>query len=150
MGSKRKPFIISKAISEAVLRSGEESDWSAFQVIEIWTLASIHLTEEVTGALFDEVLSRSGSAALFRRRHYKVTGCDVLRIKLPPGYACNPIHILSEKARRLIKENWPLMDSPRADCQWHEFSDSLLMLLIKRKVVSNRLKGKKLEQDLGL
>lgn len=51
MGSKRKPFIISKAVSVAVVRSGEENDWTPYQVVEIWTLASIHLTEDTIGAV---------------------------------------------------------------------------------------------------
>ena len=150
MGSKRKPFITSKAIREAVIRSGEKNDWSASQVIEIWELASIHLTEQLASAAFDEVLNKADSTALFHRRHYKVTGSEMLRFDQSPGGACNPIYILSEKVRLLIKEKWPLTDSAGAGCQWHDFSDSLLIVLMKKNVVSNRLKGKKLEQDLGL
>ncbi|MBL7227974.1 MAG: hypothetical protein JJK56_08240 [Pseudomonas sp.] len=150
MGSKRKPFIISKAVSGAVVRSGEENDWTAYQVVEIWTLASIHLPEETIGAVFDEVLRRSGPIALFDRRHYKVTGCEAPILDQPLGRACNLISILSEKVRFLIKKKWPLANSAGAGCQWHDFSDSLLLALMKKNVVPNHLKGKKLEQDLGL
>lgn len=150
MGSKRKPFITSKAVSEAVIKSGEENDWSAAQVIEIWQLAAMHLNEPMAGKVFDDVLYEAGSAALFHRRHYKVTGSEILRFDHSPGDTCNPTCILSDRARSLIRVKWPLDTSSGRGCQWHDFSESLLIVLIKRNVVPNRLKRKKLEQDLGL
>jgi hypothetical protein len=149
MGSKRKPFITSKAVSEAVIRSGERNNWPVSEVTEIWKLAAIHLSEEVIGTAFEEIICKGSSAALFRRCHYKVRGSEILRLD-QPAFGCNPICILGEKVRTLIKERWPLETSTANGPQWHDFSDSLLMVLMKRKVVSNRLKGKKIEQDLGL
>lgn len=150
MGSKRKPFITSKAVSEAVLKSGEGNDWSAAQVMEIWELAAMHLNEPIVIKVFDDVLYKAGSAALFHRRHYMVTGSETLRFDHSPRDSCNPTCILSDRVRSLIRIKWPLEISLDRGCQWHDFSDSLLIVLMKMNVVPNRLKGKKLEQDLGL
>ena len=150
MGSKRKPFITAKAISEAVIRSGEQNNWSASQIIEIWELASLHLCEQLANEAFADVLRKSGSPALFKKHHYKVTGSQMLRFAQPLAAACNPIYILSDRVRLFIKDEWPIKDSAAGSCQWHDFSDSLLRVLMRKKVVPHRLKGKKLEQDLGL
>jgi hypothetical protein len=101
MGSKRKPFITSKAVSEAVIKSGEENDWSAAQVIEIWELAARHLNEPMARKVFDDFLYKAGSAALFHRRHYKVTGSETLRFDHSPRDACNPTCILNDRVDHL-------------------------------------------------
>lgn len=149
MGSKRKPFITTKAVSEAVIRSGERNNWAVSEVTEVWKLAGIHLTEELIGTAFDEVICKASSAALFRRCHYKVKGSEILRLDQPAS-AFNPVCILGKKVRTLIKDQWPLEPSTTNNPQWHDFTDAILMMLMKRKVVSNHLKGKKIEQDLGL
>lgn len=41
MGSKRKPFVTTKAISEVIIRSGESCDWPSSHIQEIWQLASM-------------------------------------------------------------------------------------------------------------
>lgn len=149
MGSKRKPFITSKAVSEAVIRSGKRNNWSLSEVTEVWKLAANHLTEDLIDKAFDEVIYEANSAALFLRCHYKVKGSEILRL-YQPASACNPVCILGKKVRTLIKEQWPLEPSTANSPQWHDFTDAILMMLMKRKVVSSHLKGKKIEQDLGL
>ncbi|MFP3849032.1 hypothetical protein [Pseudomonas sp. W5-01] len=149
MGSKRKPFITSKAISEAVIRSGERNNWSVSEVTEVWKLAAYYLTEELIDTAFHKVIHEESSAALFRRCHYKVKGSEILHLDQPAS-ASNPVCILGKKVRTLIKEGWPLEPSTANGPQWHDFTDAILMMLMKRKVLSNHLKGKKIEQDLGL
>jgi hypothetical protein len=150
MGGKRKPFITSKAVSEAVIRSGEACGWASTLTQEAWELASMHLTEEIVGTAFDAFLIKPGFSALFQRSVYMVTGSEELRFSCPSGCLSNPSYILSEKIRNLIKRDWPLMPLVGRPCEWHDFSASLLEVLMEAKVSSHRLKGKKLEEDLGM
>jgi hypothetical protein len=149
MGSKRKPFITTKAVSEAVMKSGRESDWSESQIKEIWWLAADHLSELEVSAAFDDVLSRPNISQIFIRRNYKVTGYETLQLGRGSAPICDPTRILGEKVKALIKMEWPLAISEVGDSRWHDFSDSLLMACMKKNLVPNRLKGKKVEQDLG-
>ena len=45
MGGKRKPFITTKAVSEAVVRSGVTRGWTLPLIQEVWELSSLHLSE---------------------------------------------------------------------------------------------------------
>lgn len=54
MGSKRKPFITSKAVSEALIKSGRDNNWTASEVIEIGELAGVHFSEHLVDAAFEQ------------------------------------------------------------------------------------------------
>ncbi|MBF8774027.1 hypothetical protein [Pseudomonas fulva] len=150
MGSKRKPFITCKALSLAVIESGITRNWPAPYLLEIWQLASLHLTEEAIGAAFGETVSNPGYKSLIMRRDYKVTASDTLHFPHPPNSSCNPIYILSEKFRDLVKSEWPWPEPEHLDCKWHDFSLLLLDMLLKENAAPLRLKGKLLEEDLGI
>lgn len=150
MGSKRKPFITSKGVSQALINSGEANGWSAYEVVEIWRLAALHLTEQMAEVAFDQALQKPGISEIFRRSHYKVTGTGVRHINQAPDHAYDSLSILTEKIRCLIKEKWPLAASTDSACQWHDFTDLLLIALMRNKAAPLRFKAKKVERDLGL
>lgn len=150
MGSKRKPFITAKSISEVIIRSGESCDWPSSHIQEIWQLASIHISEDVIRASFDHLIDKPDWKSLLDRRSYKVTGTESRRFIRPSGSLSDPIGILSEKIRFLVKREWPWEVVEASHCEWHDFSATLLEVLMKQRVASLRLKRKKLEQDLGM
>ncbi|RFQ05951.1 hypothetical protein D0O09_01870 [Pseudomonas putida] len=125
-------------------------NWTAPYLLEIWQLASFHLTEEAIGAAFDEIIKKPGYKSLIGRRVYKVSASDTCYLPCPPNSACNPIQILSEKFRSLVKSEWPWPEPEHFDCKWHDFSLLLLNMLSKQNSASLRLKGKLLEEDLGI
>jgi len=150
MGSKRKPFITAKAISEVIIRSGESCDWPSSHIQEIWQLASIHISEDVISASFDHLIGKPGWKSLLHRSSYKVTGTEARCFIRPSNNLSDPIGILSEKIRSLVKREWPWEVEESSHCEWNDFSAALLEALMKQRVASLRLKGKKLEQDLGM
>lgn len=150
MGGKRKPFITTKAINEAIYKSLIASNWQQSLILELWELASLHLTEEVCRRAFKDVIVRPGVSALFERNAYKITGKEVIRFDCPPGSLSNPCYILSDMLRELIKRDWPLIKEPGPRCDWYDFSDALLEILLRQGFASRRLKIKKLEDDLGM
>lgn len=150
MGGKRKPFITAKAISEAIVRSGKTRGWTPSHIVEVWELSSLHLPEEAIRAVFSPILAAPTVSALLGRSVYIVTGEETLRFGCPPGAISNPGHILSEMLRDLIKKQWPMDGLPPFDSEWNDFNEALLETLFNEGFASRRLRGRKLEQDMGI
>ncbi|MEZ1839842.1 hypothetical protein QVM62_18500 [Pseudomonas putida] len=150
MGSKRKPFIIAKAVSESLLKSGDMNGWDDSEVEEIWNLASIQLSDSDVSAAFDEILSDTQCVCVFARRLYKVDGNETLRIARGADSVSNPINVLTERLRALIKAEWPWPKPVTQHYTWHDFTASLLKTLMVKGVVPRHLKIKQLEDDFGI
>lgn len=150
MGGKRKPFITTKAISEAIVWSGETKGWTRPLIYEVWELSSLHLSEAVIRGVFSTILATPTVSALLNRQVYVVTGREVLQFECPPGSLSDPCYILSEMLRDLIKKQWPMGCLPPLDSEWNDFNEALFETLFKLGFSSRRLRGWKLEQDLGM
>ncbi len=150
MGGKRKPFITTKAISEAIVWSGETKGWTQPLTHEVWELSSLHLSEAVIRGVFTPILAKPTVSALLNRKVYVVTGKEALQFECPPGSISDPCYILSEMFRDLIKEQWPMDMLPPFDSEWHDFNEDLFEMLFNLGFSSRRLRGWKLEQDLGM
>ncbi|POF88368.1 hypothetical protein [Pseudomonas putida] len=150
MGGKRKPFITTKAISEAIVWSGKTKGWTQQLIQEVWELSSLHLSEAVIRSAFSPILSKPTVSALFNRNVYAVSGKEELQFECPPSAISDPCYILSEMLRDLIQKQWPMDRLPPMDSEWNDFNDALFETLFDLGFSSRRLRGWKLEQDLGM
>jgi hypothetical protein len=150
MGGKRKPFITTKAVSEAVVRSGVTRGWPLPLILEVWELSSLHLSEAVIRGVFSPILAKATVSALFDRNVYIVTGQEALQFEPPAGSISDPGHTLSEMLREVIKKQWPMERLPQFDNEWNDFNEALFETLFNLGFSSRRLRGWKLEQDLGM
>jgi hypothetical protein len=150
MGGKRKPFITTKAVSEAVVRSGVICGWTLPLIQEVWELSSLHLSEAVIRDVFSTILAKPTVSALFDRNVYSVTGQEALQFVPPAGSISDPAYTLSEMLRDVIKDQWPMYRLPPFDSEWNDFNEALFETLFNSGFSSRRLRGWKLEQDLGM
>lgn len=150
MGGKRKPFITTKAISEAIVWSGKTKGWTQQLIQEVWELSSLHLSEAVIRSTFSHILSKPTASALFNRNVYAVSGKEELQFECPPSAISDPCYILSEMLRDLIEKQWPMDRLPPIDSEWNDFNEALFETLFDLGFSSRRLRGWKLEQDLGM
>ena len=150
MGGKRKPFITTKVISEAVVWSGKTKGWRQELIQEVWELSSFHLSEAVIRDVFSPILARPTVSALLNRNVYVVTGKEALQFECPLGSISDPCYILSGMLRDLVKKQWPMDCLPPLDSEWNDFNEALFETLFILGFSSRRLRGWKLELDLGM
>ncbi|RXT67734.1 hypothetical protein B1F73_21820 [Pseudomonas syringae] len=150
MGGKRKPFITTKAVSEAVVRSGETRGWTRPLILEVWELSSLHLSESVIRGVFSPILAKTTVSALFDRNVYTVTGREALQFECTAGLNSDPGYILSEMLRELITKQWPMDRLLPVGSEWNDFTEALFETLFNSRCASRRLRGWKLELDLGI